>query len=71
MTTKDIEDAVREKVLLSRKYGMPNVRIHGINEINVKKINEFLEKAPVMGEFGLVAKKILDKRGIIVIELII
>lgn len=61
-----VKEKIKEKLEMAEKYGIVSLNIHGIGELNVKKIRSALEVIPEINRFE---KEIEEKGGVVVIRL--
>lgn len=66
---EDIPKEIYEKLSLSKKYGIKFIYIHGIGEVNVKKIRECIKENKKF--FKFFEKEIYEEAHIIIVELLL
>ena len=71
MTKEKITEDIKNKLDVSKKYGIKFVHIHGIGTSTVKKINEYIENKEKKDFDTFHPKKILKEENIIIVELIL
>ncbi|MBS3076376.1 hypothetical protein J4481_01385 [Candidatus Pacearchaeota archaeon] len=69
MTEEEITNDLKEKINLSKKYGLNFIHIHGIGEINTKIIKKWIVENKKLLDFF--EKEIFEKKGIIIVELLL
>jgi len=69
MSEKEITDELSRKLILSKKYGLDFIHIHGIGETNIKIIISWIEENKELLDFF--NKDIFEKKGIIIVELLL
>lgn len=65
MDEKEIANQIKNKIEISKKYGMPFINIHGIGKTNIEKIKNFIETQKDFLDFF--EKKIIYEKGDILI----
>ncbi|MBI5635718.1 hypothetical protein HY993_02025 [Candidatus Micrarchaeota archaeon] len=69
MGDEEITSQIKNKLEISRKYGIKFIHIHGIGEQNIRKIKECLEKQKAF--FGFFEKNIFEQDNILILELLL
>ena len=68
MTKEEIIKNIKNKIEISKKYGLKFLHIHGIGETNMNTIKKFVEENKNLFFFN---KDIFEKDGIIIVELLL
>lgn len=69
MDSDQITKELTKKIVLSKKYGLDFIHIHGIGEKNICSIKEWIKENKEPSNF--INKDIFEKEGIIIVELIL
>ncbi len=68
-SAKEITDEIIEKIVVSKRYGIKFLHIHGIGKHNIGKIKKCIEENKML--FKFFEKNIIDKDNILIIELLL
>ena len=68
MGKEEISEEIKRKIIISKKYGLKFLHIHGIGETNKNTIKGFVEENKSLFVFN---KDIFEKEGIIIVELLL
>jgi len=69
MDEEEITNELKRKIDLSKKYGLDFIHIHGIGEKNIKIIKNWIDENKDLLDFF--NKDIFEKKGIIILELLL
>ena len=69
MNDEEIAREIKNKLIISKKYGLKFLHIHGIGEYNIRSIKRCVEENKDL--FDFFNKDIFEEKGIIIVELIL
>lgn len=69
MKKEEITEQIKNKLYLSKRYGIKFIHVHGIGQSNIQTIKECIEENKKF--FDFFEKNIFESNGIIIVELLI
>jgi hypothetical protein len=69
MNDEEITNNIKQKLEMSKKYGLKFLHIHGIGEKNIKIIKKCIDENKEL--FNYYKKEIFEKEGIMVVEILL
>ena len=69
MRQEDITSQIKNKIEISKKYGIKFIHIHGIGRNNITKIKECIRQQKQF--FELFDKNIFERESILILELLL